>query len=328
MSVESDITELQNQVRELALRTELLNQFSACVNSVLACGDDSFAKFAFIADAGTAGANQTLVANLILDDDPVALFAGGDNNYPSGSVATIEANWAAFGSLVTLEKVYPALGNHDLDTANGQAQIDKFSYLPGNRRYYSKFFENEDLEIFVLNSGLTTAGALVEADGNDIGSVQWEWFQQAVIQSTARWKVVMFHHPAISYGTKNALIGQMHWPFASLGIDLVLQGHQHINEHLYVKENTLSGCHYIQATSMNPNGTYHQTAVQHANYTDDRHCPDFSEYNGVWKDAADTDPNEEPNDIGYWRINVSSARMIPEFINSVGQTVYAFQIRK
>lgn len=335
LELAEDIEAIKGQLSKLEIRTDQLNAFAACVDEIFKCGQYNYlGKFAFIADAGEVNAVQAQIGALITADDPVALFAGGDNNYPSGAEATIEANWAAFATLVTDEKVFPALGNHDLDTLNGQPQLDKFDYLPGNKRYYSVLFEDQNLELFVLNSGFNTAGTIVELDGNRAGGdntgqqVQWEWFVDAVADSQAKWKVAMFHHPAITLGTRSLPKGQLHWPFASLGIDLVLQGHQHINEHIWVKENTGKGCHYVQCSSKDGGGTYAAT-VQHA-IDDDAvgHITDFAEYNEVWRNGPAGAGDNPDDNGGYWRISVYVGKLKLEFVNNLGYVKYSFNIVK
>jgi hypothetical protein len=188
---------------------------------------------AILADAGEANEEQVASASTILANGPylAALFAG-DNNYEDGEASTIEANWAEFSGFVDAEKAFPALGNHDVDASPlGVPQTDKFSYLPGNKRYYQKSLHSE-IDLFVLNSGKTSAGTLVEPDGNTVGSVQYNWFKQAYMNSKAKYRIVMFHHPYASAVSEGALrtSPEMDWGFSSLGVDLVIVGHTHTNE--------------------------------------------------------------------------------------------------
>ena len=58
---------------------------------------------------------------------------------------------------------------------------------------------------------------------------QRDWLEQELSASTARWKIVVLHHPLFSVRGKNNLIQR--WMFNDLieeyGVDLVLQGHEH-----------------------------------------------------------------------------------------------------
>lgn len=203
----------------------------------------------FMSDQGEATDPDVLAAvavvNLINSDstkDLIGVLFGGDNNYPDGEYATLGANWAGFDSYVTAKKAFPALGNHDYDNSGtpGQPQIDKFSYLDdygSNRRYYHVPFNDADIDLFVLNSGVDSAGVLNEADGNTLGSAQYDWFVSAIANSSNKFKIVMFHHPYITIETAATALAfdfltDMDWIFESLGVDLVLNGHAHTDFHI------------------------------------------------------------------------------------------------
>ena len=200
-------------------------------------------KIAFTADSGEAGPDQDLLGDAIADFDPDIGLFGGDNNYETGSHTTIDANWAVFDDLINKGAAFPALGNHDLDddVANpGVNQYNKFPYLPGNRRYYHIYKPEASLDIFVLNSGINTAGSVVEPDGNDLGSIQYNWFINELANSSGLFKIVMFHHPYISGVTSAIDDGRVYtalnWNFKDLGIDLVLNGHTHTAQHIVTND--------------------------------------------------------------------------------------------
>ena len=197
------------------------------------------ALFTFTSDAGQVTSDQQLLSNQIVADDPTLAFFGGDNNYEEGNSLTIDANWFTFNHLIKRGIAFPALGNHDLDdeaSNPGINQYNKFPYLPGNRRYYHIYNELADTDFFVLNTGVNTAGSVVEPDGNSVGSVQYKWFLDALSQSCGRFKVVIQHHPFVS-GVTNAIndgriLTAVNWDFKSLGIDLLLNGHTHSAQHI------------------------------------------------------------------------------------------------
>ena len=192
---------------------------------------------AYSADSGINNDDQTAMAASMAGHFPDIYLFGGDNNYPSGEQVTLENNWAAFSSPISQNVVFPALGNHDMDTSPlGDEQTTKFSYLPNNKRYYHIFFQEGSVDIFVLNSGLNTARVSVEPDGFVIGSDQYNWFISQVGNSEGIFKIVMFHHPFVT-GVSNAVVNgrlneDMNWRFEQLGIDLVLNGHSHTAQHL------------------------------------------------------------------------------------------------
>ena len=194
--------------------------------------------FIFAADTGEQNANQDLLKTRIDDDNAHAFLLGGDNTYTNpGDQTTYNADVAFADAYSNICRTFPAIGNHDLDPdPSSLTQFNKFTHLPGNRRYYSKYFPHTGVELFVLNSGRDSGGTLDEPDGNSVGSIQWQWFDQAVSQSKAKWKIVMFHHPFISAqagaSAGSQYLTEMNWDFDQYGVDLILNGHNHINAHL------------------------------------------------------------------------------------------------
>ena len=189
--------------------------------------------YAITSDHGVVGSTQTAVANLMKGWDANLYLFAGDNAYESGSVAETAAAWAVWEDEIADEKVYAALGNHDLDTDTYQPHVNFFTYFPGNRRYYS--VRDGNVEFFILDSGYNTAGAQVEPDGVSSTSNQAQWLEAAVKASDAHWKVAIFHHPPYTSGVsytpgKTAL----RWDFRNLGIDLVINGHSHNYERLII----------------------------------------------------------------------------------------------
>jgi tartrate-resistant acid phosphatase type 5 len=121
-------------------------------------------------------------------------------------------------------KFFPALGNHDLATQNGQPYFDYFE-LPGNERYYDFILGN--VHCFIINSDSS------EMDGVDENSIQANWLKNALQNSSPQmWKVVYFHHPPYSSGPRGSNI-YMQWPFKKWGTHIVLSGHEHNFERLF-----------------------------------------------------------------------------------------------
>ncbi len=191
-------------------------------------------RFAVIGDYGVAGQTAFDVAALVHSWDPDFVITTGDNNYPSGEAATIDANVGqsyhefiapyrgAYGAGAAVNRFFPALGNHDWDTAGAQPYLDFFR-LPGNGRYYDVV--RGSVHLFALDSDPR------EPDGTTATSVQGQWLQAALARSTARWKIVYMHHPPYSSG-QHGSTSWMQWPFAAWGADAVLAGHDHLYERL------------------------------------------------------------------------------------------------
>jgi hypothetical protein len=189
--------------------------------------------YAYTSDHGLVGAAQTAVANLMKGWEPELYFFGGDNSYPSGTIAEVDAAWAPWSSEIADELVYAALGNHDLETDTGEPHKNFFTYFPGNRRYYS--VRNGNIEFFILNSGFKSDSTMVEQDGNTSTGNQAQWLTEAIRQSDAHWKIAIFHHPPYTSGTSYTPgKTELRWDWRNLGIDLVLTGHSHNYERLVV----------------------------------------------------------------------------------------------
>lgn len=189
-------------------------------------------RLAIIGDFGLAGPPAEEVANLVKSWNPDVIVTTGDNNYPNGAVETIDANIGqyyhefihpyrgTYGEGAATNRFFPILGNHDLDTANGQPYFDYFD-LPGNERYYTATIE--PVTLFALNS---MPG---EPDGITSDSAQAEWLRQALAASETCWNLVFYHHAAYTSGFRGPS-EWMRWPFQEWGADATFSGHNHVYE--------------------------------------------------------------------------------------------------
>ncbi len=216
------------------------------------------ADYGFVTDA-SASSHPMAVAELVKSWNPAAIVTGGDNNYPSGEAATIDANigslyrsfifpfngtealWAG-ETAATVNKFWPALGNHDWDgdSNTGQPYFDYFDGVlpasprvghPGEPRFYEVVLG--PMHFFVLNSGYDTAGTVHEPLGIVNGSLQQTWLAERAALSTAPFKIVVVHHPPwTSASNYRPGFPALRWNFAAMGIDLVLSGHGHNYERI------------------------------------------------------------------------------------------------
>jgi len=184
--------------------------------------------FAVIGDySAPQGTGQ--VAQLVKSWNPAFVVTTGDNNYPAGSAATIDANVGQYyrsfiapykgtfgaGSADGVNHFFPALGEHDWLAAGAQPYLNYFT-LPNNERYYTT--QQGNVGIFVLDTSAN------EPDGNSATSVQAQWLHNALAASTAKWKLVFCFNPPYSSGTNGNTPG-MQWPFAQWGATAVISGH-------------------------------------------------------------------------------------------------------
>lgn len=205
---------------------------------------------AVIGDYGVDDQNQLAVSNLVKSKSPDFIFTLGDNNYPDGCLETIDRNIGKYyfeyiynyqGSYgynnLQSQKFFPSLGNHDWNAKKeGKCNEDhdpipyiKWFDLPGNEQYYD--FIKGEVHFFVLDSDPN------QPDGNSYNSTQGKWFQQKIKESKSLYKVVYFHHPPYSSGL-HLDTNYMKYPFSTLGVDLVLSGHDHHYERSYIDDVT------------------------------------------------------------------------------------------
>ena len=176
------------------------------------------------------------VADLVASWKPDFVVTTGDNNYPRGEAATIDANIGKYyspfignyrgrhGPGSATNRFFPVLGNHDWDAPEKgcRAYLDYFT-LPGNERYYD--FVWGPVHFFMLDSDGR------EPDGNRVGSRQHRWFAKVASASRSPFQVVVSHHPPHSSGQHGGL-PTSDWNFRKHGIELVLSGHDHDYERI------------------------------------------------------------------------------------------------
>jgi hypothetical protein len=200
--------------------------------------------FAVIGDYGydALGPAEEKVADLVKSWNPGFIITLGDNNYDSGAASTIDRNIGkyyhsyidsyigAYGEGALTNKFFPSLGNHDWLTPHAAPYLEYF-VLPGNERYYD--FIEGPVHFYSIDSDPH------EPDGTDSSSAQARWLKQALAGSTSKWNIVFFHHPPYSSGYCCAPADTLHgswmrWPFRRWGASVVLSGHAHSYERLYI----------------------------------------------------------------------------------------------
>lgn len=191
-------------------------------------------RFAVIGDYGQAGPAAEAVARLIQSWAPDFIVTTGDNNYPHGEARTIDDNIGRYyhvfiapyrgryGPGADRNRFFPALGNHDWETARAAPYLDYFT-LPGNERYYEVRWG--PVHLFILNSNPG------EPDGITSRSRQARWLKERLRATDAPWRLVVMHHPPYSSGLHGSTPA-LQWPFAEWGATAVLAGHDHVYERI------------------------------------------------------------------------------------------------
>lgn len=224
------------------------DKLDCCPGSLFDYAVEKPIVFAMLGDFGSAAQPEADVAELIKSWNPDFIVTVGDNQYlgsPSGSALYADQILGQFyrkfifpylgfyplgagESDATVQRFFAAQGNHDLDTDAGQPLTD---YLSAPGRYYD--FVWGPAHFFILDSGWNSQDVIVEPDGNAFDSVQGAWFSNKLALSTARWKFVIFHHPAYSSDGDHAPKTEMQWPQFS-GVSAIFSGHNHYYERLDV----------------------------------------------------------------------------------------------
>ncbi|MCS5690716.1 metallophosphoesterase [Cyanobium sp. FGCU-6] len=188
------------------------------------------------ADSGSGDPNQRAVGlqmGAVHRRDPVDLvLMGGDNIYPSGDLALVEATFnRPYRELLAAGVPFHAvLGNHDIRTGNGNPQV---AYPPFGMkgRWYS------------LRRG-PVAFFLLDTNVNAPWQHQLPWLKRELAASDAPWKVVVGHHPLYSsglYGNDPAAIARLAPLFRRHGVQLYINGH----DHNYERSKPLQGTTYL-----------------------------------------------------------------------------------
>jgi 3',5'-cyclic AMP phosphodiesterase CpdA len=183
-------------------------------------------RFAVIGDWGTGDRDGIGIAEQMFSTHKRGaldlIIAAGDNVYPNGSgryfTKAIEQPFA--GVIKDRVPFYAVLGNHDVEEGRqDQCQYPLFNM--GGKNYYTVKQGDGLAEIFML-------------DSTDCSAEQMNWLEQGLKGSTAKWKLVVLHHPLYSSGKKHGsamgLRRLLEPMFTRYGVQAVFSGHDHIYE--------------------------------------------------------------------------------------------------
>ncbi len=229
--------------------------------AVLAQGPDCFfrtsppegsrAPFRFLAwgDSGTGTSTQLDVAARARQvvPEPRFVLGLGDLVYESGAASDYDPKlFQPYARLFSRLTFWPTLGNHDVETANGQPYLDAF-YLPthtgapghpsNTERYYS--FDHGLAHFVCVDS---------ETSSSSPGSAMYDWISDDLDDARTRgkrWLFAFLHKPPYTKGTHDsdregdleAVHDNLVPLFEARGVDLVLCGHSHVYERSYLLKN-------------------------------------------------------------------------------------------
>jgi hypothetical protein len=194
-------------------------------------------KFLAIGDFGTGDDNQFGIGAQMLRAHQASpldfVLAVGDNIYPDGGGRHFAKKFERpYAGLIRAGVPFHAvLGNHDVkDGRRDQCQYPLFNM--NGRSYYTVKKGDGLAEFFML-------------DSNDFGMAQFGWLESALKDSTAKWKIAIFHHPIYSsageHGPSLGLRARIEPLFARYGVNVAISGHDHV----YERVKPLQGVQYF-----------------------------------------------------------------------------------
>lgn len=243
-----------------------------------------------LGDPGTKNDTQRAVRDVyqkFTGDRPTDLWLLlGDNAYPDGTDADYQkAIFELYPDFLRTSPVWPALGNHDAQSANSITQsgvyYDIFT-LPtrgqaggvpsGTEAYYS--FDYANAHFICLDSQ--------DSDRNPNGPMM-QWLKADLAATSRDWIIAYFHHPTYTKGTHDSdrdadsagRMNDMRAIFLPVleagGVDLVLTGHSHVYERSwlidghYGKSNTFNASAHVRQTGdgrAGGNGVYRKPRIR------------------------------------------------------------------
>jgi hypothetical protein len=201
-------------------------------NDIIIFGDQS---------SGVNVARENAINKMIADLYPVYIIGTGDHQYTTTNTCKILCNgidrWSFTG------KLYSSPGNHDNDQADNRADFNAYFNGGGYKKITHGFIDFFIYDVYLKDDGGYYSSA--EVAGLDVSTMQattqGQWLLDQITASTNVWKVVVFHQNCWTSAQDESVpqADGMRWDWAGLGVDLILNSHQHFYERLLI--NTGSG---------------------------------------------------------------------------------------
>jgi hypothetical protein len=171
-------------------------------------------------DIADSSGRQKETADLMVADQPTAVFTLGDHAYPDGSPSDY-ANYyePSWGRLK--DRTHPIPGNHDYHTGGAAGYLDYFGEAatgPSGAPYYS--YELGSWHLIALNGEIP--------HGAESG--QEQWLRADLAAHPNRCVLAYWHEPRWSSGTEhgsNSDFNAFWQDLYAAGADIVLNGHEH-----------------------------------------------------------------------------------------------------
>lgn len=289
----------------------------------------------------TAGWKATLDVALAADPDAELLVSGGDQVETAGT----ETQWDGFLSPDQL-RGYPwaaTIGNHDV----GSKAYDQHMYTPNTDRS-AALYQNgnpssntsggdywyiyKDVMFIHLNSNSYTPSG---ASGGDAAHIAYITDVLADHGDEAKYTVLVYHHAIYSTASHakdgDNKVRRQDFPtaFSNLGVDLVLQGHDHVYSRSYVIRDGEKadpaeqpgqdevfvgpgGVVYVTANSASGSKYYGLTSPDSSGTSGGGNGADPLKPNNYWYNSATTQENRR----SYVKVGVRADKLVVENIRS------------
>lgn len=191
-------------------------------------------RFALIGDQGSGEAPQHAVAHRMCrwrrNHSFRLVFTAGDNVYDHGEPSRfVETFYEPYECLLSNgAQFHASLGNHDVETAEGAAELANPDF--GFKNAQGNYVVRKRHVRFVVA---------------DAPHLDFDWLRRNTREEPGdRWTIVIFHFPVYSsggYKTHAGYVPMMPRLFKKRGVDLVINGH----DHLYSVTKELNGIRYV-----------------------------------------------------------------------------------
>lgn len=275
-----------------------------------------YVEFIAIGDAGTGAFGQRLTAEAMrmkAERDSISFVLSlGDNFYEFGVRSVDDPQWQdkferMYASPSLNVPFYAVLGNHDY-RQNPQAQVEysrKTTRWNMPDRFYTfirQFDASTSAQFFCLDTQ-----PMAYLSSNDLSTgkdsakymLQLRWLEKELSESSARWKIVLGHHPLYSngeHGSNKELASLLEPILARHAVDFYLSGHEHDLQLL----KPVNGVNYV----ISGGGGKHR--------------------NVTWRDNT----VYAGTNLGFAFFRISQDEALVEFINRTGVTQYAHRFFK
>ncbi len=278
-----DTEKYEQRIEEIAKLSDLADQLRGYLNlyqEVTGLLDSQMKaekvfSFAFLTDVhlmpdnsrgSYKGFDEAL--NHVKNQDIDFIIFGGDN-MAEDNAAEEKAEWlmTTFKTMADRPGIryYPVVGNHDVTYLNDEKSdpysVNVFERVFGVSQYYS--FNHKGVHFVLLNSN--------QSDDYEIKEEQLNWLKADLLQTGTSTPVVIVTHVPIQSLYNPALLGKITgvdiisnykavWDIVhSYNIQLVLQGHQHIFEELFVKNTQFITGGAVCGAWWHPGNTFAET---------------------------------------------------------------------